>query len=184
MRTGVVIVGVVLAIIGAALLFVPVVPQTSETVQSNSATPFYEGSVAGFSLTGSIPVSVTWTANTTVEMIAAAASCSGTNCANASQISGATIQSGTSGSFTLNQPDGGSIFMGIAPTGGGPANATFKITTALTTVGSVLVIVGILVLIVGAVLKRRTMAMPQAPAQPVQPAAPGTPPTPPPSSGP
>jgi uncharacterized membrane protein len=161
MRLGMVIVGVIVVIIGAVLLFVPLVPQTSQTVASNSSTPFYLGSVSGFSLTGNIAVAVSWTSTTTVTI--AAAACSGT-CSNISQISGITTQSGTSGSFTLNQPDGGEVIMGIVTSGGAAANATFKITTALATVGSILVIVGIVILIAGIVLHRKKPAAEPAPA--------------------
>jgi hypothetical protein len=62
--------------------------------------------------------------------------------------------------------------------GGGGVNVTFKITTALTTVGSILVPVGILVLIVGAVLKRggsKPAPAPMAVPEPT-PTAPESPP--------
>jgi len=71
-------------------------------------------------------------------------------------VSSLTYENGTSGSFTLNQPNGGSIAMGVLDFGGSAANVTFKLTTALTTVGSILVPVGILVLIAGIVLKSKS----------------------------
>jgi uncharacterized membrane protein len=175
MRIGLVIVGVVLLIVGAALLFVPVVPQSNETVSSSSTAPYYAASVSGFSLTGSIPIAVTWASSgPSVTVIAGA--CSG-SCISSSQVSSITYQNGTSGSFTLSQPDGGSILMGVDQ-GGGGVNVTFKITTALTTVGSILVPVGILVLIVGAVLKRggsKPAPAPMAAPEPT-PTAPESPP--------
>lgn len=58
MRMAIVVVGIVLLLIGAVLLFVPVVNQQSQTVNTASATPFDEFSVSGFSITGSIPVSI------------------------------------------------------------------------------------------------------------------------------
>ena len=184
MRLGILVAGIVLVIIGAALTFVPVVPQGSQTVRSNSTAPYYAGSISGFSLTGSIPVSVSWTASSDVEIVAVAASCDGAGCSNATQISGATLQSGTSGSFTLDQPDGGSIIMGVVSTpGGSSANATFKITTAVTTVGAILAIVGIILVIVGAVVRKGRKATTVAPAPTAWPAptdgpttAPPTPP--------
>ncbi len=172
MRIGLVIVGVVLLIVGVALLLVPLVPQTNETVSSSSATPYYVASLSGFSLTGSIPIAVSWTSSGPAVTVIAGA-CSGT-CSNQSQVTGITSQAGTSGSFTLNQPDGGSILMGEVYTGSGTANVTFTITTALSTVGTVLVPIGILVLIVGVVLKRKGA---MAPAPPM--AAPSAPPPPP-----
>lgn len=155
MRIGLVIVGIVLAILGGVLLYVPIVPQTSQTVQSSSDTPYFLGSISGYSLTGTIAVSVTWTATSTVDVAAAActSSCATTN--STSGVSDITYQSGTSGSFTLNQPNSGYILMGIFDSSGqAAANATFKITTALSTVGTVLLPVGIVLLIVGIVLRK------------------------------
>jgi hypothetical protein len=163
MRAGWIVVGVVLLLVGAVLLFVPVIPQTNEVVSSSADIPFYAASVSGYSLTGSVPVAVTWTssASTTV----AAAVCSG-SCTNTSQISGVTYQTGTSGSFTLNQPNGGSIVMGEESSGNGTVSVTFKITSALSTVGSLLVVVGIIALLVGIVAGRKPKPAPGMMAQP------------------
>jgi uncharacterized membrane protein len=177
MRIGLVIVGVILLIVGAVLLFVPVVPQSNETVSSSSSTPYYEASVSGYSISGSIPISVTWTSSGPAVEVAAGACSSG--CTNPSQVSSLTFQNGTSGSFTLNQPNGGSIVMGEIYSGSSAVNVTFKITTALSTVGTILVPVGILILIVGAVLKGKGAKMAAAPAP--TPAEPSSTPPPPPA---
>jgi hypothetical protein len=144
-----------LLLVGAVLLFVPVVDQGSQTVDTSSALPGELVSVSGFSLTGSIPVTVTWTATSAVEV--AVASCSGScESANATGVSGVTTQSGTSGTISLNQPDGGEVAMvAFSTTGGHGANVTFDVKTALTSVGSILLVVGILLLIVGVVLKSK-----------------------------
>jgi uncharacterized membrane protein len=152
-RIGLVVVGIVLLVLGAVLLFVPLVPQSSQTVSSDSAVPGEVFSVSGFSLTGSIPVTISWTSDSPV--IVAAATCSG-NCesSNVSSVSGVTTQTGTSGTINLNQPDGGEVgFFVVSESPGGHANATFNVKTALTSVGSILLIVGILVLILGVVLR-------------------------------
>ena len=167
MRKGILIVGVVLAVIGAVLLFIPVTPQASQSIDSNSATPFTLFQVSGFSITGSIAVSVSWTANTTVTMAAVtcSAACAG---GNASSIAGLALQSGTSGSFTLGQPNGGYVLVGIFSSGSGspPAHATLNVTTAQSTVGSIVLILGIVLLIVGVVLKSKSKMAP-APAEPM-----------------
>jgi uncharacterized membrane protein len=173
MRLGLVIVGVILLVIGAVLLFVPVVPQANETVSTSSTLPYDIFSVGGFSLTGSIPISVSWTSSSgAVEVVAAA--CSSCSSQNASSVSGVTIQNGTSGSFSLSQPDGGEVLVGAIGSMSSPTNVTFKITTALTTVGSILVIVGIVVLILGAVLKsgKAKAAAAAAPMSPMMPSPP------------
>ncbi len=161
MRIGILVVGIVLIVVGAVLLFVPVGVQSSTTIDNNSSTPEAVQSVSGFSLTGSIPIAVSWSSPVAVTIGAVA--CTGT-CSNVSQLSGITIQTGTSGSFTLNQPNGGSIgFVVVPATGGAPStNVTFKFTPALTTVGSILIILGIILLILGVVLKRKQPAAPAA----------------------
>jgi uncharacterized membrane protein len=156
MRKGLVVVGVVLLIIGVALLFVPLVPQSDETVSSTSDAPFYAASVGGFSLTGTIPIAVSWTSTAATEVVAGA--CGGT-CQNTSDVTGIVTESGTSGSFTLNQPNGGSIAMGEVDLSGTAANVTFHITTALSTVGTILLVIGILVLIIGVVTGRKPKPM-------------------------
>ncbi|MFI5414458.1 MAG: hypothetical protein ACHQ16_02170, partial [Candidatus Lutacidiplasmatales archaeon] len=177
---GIVVAGIVLLVIGAVLLFVPLVPQADQTIRSNSSLPVAAFSVSGFSVTGSIPVSVSWTANASVTVIAAAGGTVAN--ANISSVSGLVTQTGTSGSFTLSQPDGGEVVLGVfggSAFGGSGSNATvtFHVTTALTTVGSILLIVGILILIVGLVLKSKSAKM-AAPA-----ASQWTPPPPQPAGG-
>lgn len=172
MRAGWVVVGIVVAVIGAALLFVPVVPQSNETVNSSSSTPYVIVSVGGYSLTGNVPVAVSWSTSGSASVEVLAGACSGT-CNDTSQVSGITSQNGTSGSFTLNQPNGGEIIMGVVYGGSPAVTVTFKITTALSTVGTILLVVGILVLIIGIVLRGKPKA-----------SAAAAPPTPAPSTGP
>lgn len=175
MRIGMVVVGVVVLIIGAALMFVPLSPQPSQTLtQSSTSTP-YAFTISGISLTGSIPISVSWTSNTTVLLVAVA--CSGScSSGNVSALSGATIQTGTSGSFTLNVPTGGTVEIAVGTITGSASSTTVNVTTALTTVGTILLVVGILLLIVGLVLKRKPKGMAQPPAMPAQDSQPMAPP--------
>jgi uncharacterized membrane protein len=151
MRPVIVVVGIVLLIVGAVLLLEPVVPQGNQTISNNSALPYVIESVSGYSLTGSVVVHISWTAPTAVTVVGGACTA---NCNSSSSASGVTEQSGTSGSFTLNQPNGGEILFGaLNPSTGKGGNATFTISTALATVGTLLVVVGILLVIAGAVLK-------------------------------
>ncbi|MCI4355716.1 MAG: hypothetical protein L3K18_01045 [Thermoplasmata archaeon] len=186
---GIVVVGIVLLVIGAVLLFVPLVPQPDQTVKSNSSLPFDLFSVSGFSVTGSIPVAVSWTSNGTVTVVAAAGSSEAQYTGASGGVSGLVTQTGTSGSFSLNQPDGGEVVLGVlsgSAFGGSSSNATvaFHVTVAQTTVGSLLLIVGIVILIVGIVLKSKSAKM-AAPAAnqwtppPSPPASGDMPPTPP-----
>jgi uncharacterized membrane protein len=184
MRPVLVVVGIVLLIVGAVLLFEPVVPQANQTITSSSNPPFVVESVSGYSLTGSIAVHISWTASSPVEVIAAACAA---NCNANSSASGATLQSGTSGSFTLNQPNGGEIAFGaFNSTSFKGGNATFTISTALATVGTLLLVVGIIVFLAGLVLKsdkaKAAAAKPPMMATPptdVSSAPPPTQPTPP-----
>ena len=163
MRAGIVVVGIVLLLIGAVLLFVPVSSQAAQNINESGATV----QVGGFSITGNIPVAVSWTSSEPVTFYAAA--CTGT-CASGSitSLSGLKIQNGTSGSFMINQPNGGQIAFGFVPTNisSTSATATVNMTTALTTVGSVLLIVGILILIAGAVMRSKSKMVAMPPPQP------------------
>ena len=171
MRGGIVVVGIVLIVIGAVLLFVPVAGQGSQTVNSGSSTPFELASVSGFSITGSIPISISWTSSGPAEVVAATCSATCDTSGGVSALGGVVLQTGTSGSFTINQPNGGELVYGVVSTGGSsPVNATFTLTTALSTVGSALLIVGIVVLIIGAVLRSKSRMAAMPPAQPATPA--------------
>jgi uncharacterized membrane protein len=165
MRPVIVVVGIVLLIVGAVLLFEPVVPQANQTITSQSSPPVDIESVSGYSLTGSIAVHIAWTSVAPVTVVAATCSA---NCNYNSSASGVTLQSGTSGSFTLNQPNGGEIAFGaINLTSGKGGNATFTISTALATVGTLLIVVGILLVIAGVILKSDKARSAVQPASPV-----------------
>ena len=157
-----VVVGAAISVLGVALLLVPLTPQASETVRSQ-----YVGSVSGFSLTGKIPVSVTWTSPEPVQIGAAA--CAATCTLSDYRNTGAVHQNGTSGSFTLSQPDGGSIIMGnVGPmpqiVGLPGPNITFRITTAPTTIGTGLAVIGGVVLIFGLILRSTKRVRASVPA--------------------
>jgi hypothetical protein len=180
MRGGIVVAGIIVLAIGLVLVFVPLAPQGSSKVNSSSTQPFEVLSVSGFSLTGSIPVSVSWSSEAIV--LVAGASCS-SSCETGSiqSLGGVAIQTGTSGSFTLNQPDGGEIVLEAIPVSGNSssgATTTFNVTTAMTTVGSAVAIVGIVIVLVGIVLRSKRKA--PAPTAPMPPAGETNPPAPPP----
>ncbi len=148
MRTAWLAVGAAAALVGAVLLFVPVVPQADQQVATDSATPFYEASYAGFSLTGSIVVSVSWTVGVGIPVQVAAAACRGT-CSSVPHAASVTYQDGTSGAFTLDQPNGGSVIMGVLSNGSPAETVTFRITTALSPVASVVLLAGAAVVALG-----------------------------------
>ncbi len=169
MRVGWVAVGIALVVGGALFLVVPLEPLPSQTVSTSATIPYYLGRVAGFSVTGAIPVSVSWTSDAPVEIFAGACA---SHCTNAT-VSSVVAEYGLGGSFSLSQPDGGYILLGATPSGaaGSPANVSFRITTALTTVGSILIGVGFVCLLAG--LVRRKGPKPPSPStRPVEPAAP------------
>lgn len=150
MRAGIVVAGVVVLVIGLVLAFVPLVNQGSTHVgqfQSLAEGP------SGFSITGSIPVSITWSAATSGSLSVAVSSCSPSS-ASAGTCNGPYTwhnQSGTSGSESFSIPDGGSAIFAFSSLGG----ASVTMTTALSTIGAILLVIGIIVLIVGLVLRRK-----------------------------
>jgi uncharacterized membrane protein len=168
-RIGFVVVGVVLIILAAVLMFVPIVTVASQTI---TPTQPYEANVTGYSITGSIPGSISWSSSSDVEIDVA--TCSSVSSANAcsGSVNALTPQNGTSGTFTFNVPTGGAV--AVALVGAGSASITVKL--AQSTVGLILLVVGILLLLIGLVLKRsgsKTAPVMAEPAQtPPPPAAP------------
>jgi len=155
-----VVLGVVLLVAGAVLLFVPVVPQGShtETIAIDSANRgWYQltENISGVSVTGGIPVSVSWTSSG--EVYVDAAGCSH-YCDNVSQVANyMQVEAGLSGSISLTQPNGGSIFLAWAQQSEPPTsiNFTYSITTGLTVVGPVLLIAGSISLILGIAMRSK-----------------------------
>ncbi len=150
MRVILALLGALVAAIGVVLLFVPLAAQPAAVVPAATGPPTYDvGKVPGASLIGVIPVSITWSSTSYVTVIGGVCSAP---CTNDSQLSDITVQNGTSGGFSVNQPVDGETFVGANTTGNTSGTVTFKLTTALTTEASLLIVVGIIVVIVGVFL--------------------------------
>jgi hypothetical protein len=158
------ILGIVLIVIGIALSYVPIVPEGSHsatTTFSSSAgvwSEWYQFSenVSGYSVTGVIPVTISWSASAGTD--ADAAACFG-HCTNVTQVESfmKTEGEGTSGSFSLLQPNGGSIFLALIQQTHPPAsdNFTFSITAVLTVAGPLLLTFGTITIILAGILRPR-----------------------------
>ncbi len=201
-RTGIVIVGVILLVLGAVLAFVPLVTQSVQQTGSSSSSGFsgYVWNNNGIVLPATVKIS--WSASSTVMFLyitctntitqsqAQAAnfnisSCNGMQSygAQSSTFLGQTIHydTGTSGSQSISVPAGGTLLF----SGGSGSPTTINISASYPEplIGFILLIVGVLILLVGLVLKskkRAAAAPPQAwgPGQPgagpaVQPGPPG-----------
>jgi hypothetical protein len=142
-------VGIVLVIVGAVLLFVPVYPQSDQTIPtSHDGIGEEQFNISGFSITGSVPVAVSWTSEATVTVYGAVCNF---YCGLTHFGSPYLMQNGTSGSFSLNPKSGEGVYLWAVR--GNVTNVTFKVTTALTTAGLTLLALGGLVMILGALLK-------------------------------
>jgi hypothetical protein len=156
------ILGIVLILIGIVLSYVPVVPEGTHTATvTGRSSPgiwgfWYQFSenVSGYSVTGVIPVTISWTASAATD--ADAAACFG-YCHNVTQVSSfmQTEGEGTGGSFSLLQPNGGSIFLALIQQTSPPAsdNFSFSITAVLTVAGPLLLTSGTIAIILGGVLQ-------------------------------
>ena len=154
-----------MAILGAILTFVPTVPQSTQPLHTDRSLLFYGSMAGGVSVTGGIPTTVSWSATESVQVFAytePGPGCSFGNSGNASDtnssetlVPGSVSDSGTSGTLTIDQPVGGCIVPGVnLPSGGAPVNLTFTVTTALTTLGMILLIPGIALLLTGVFLRK------------------------------
>jgi uncharacterized membrane protein len=161
MRIVIVVVGIVLIILGAVLAFVPLT--TAATQEVTSSAPYGANITAAFSITGTVPLTISWTSgsSTTVLLGACDKISSSANCTNPQL----TTQSGTSGSWNVNVKPGGAIVAACA-TSGCTANVTVK--EGQTVIGDILLILGIVILIVGVILKSKPKMAPPM-AQPMPP---------------
>jgi len=162
MRRWVMILGIVLILIGIVLSYVPIVPEGNHTatVTFRSSigiwTAWYQFSenVSGYSVTGVIPVTISWSAS--AGTAADAAACFG-YCTNVTEVESfmKTEGEGTSGSFSLLQPNGGSIFLALIQQTTPPAsdNLTFSITAVLTVAGPLLLTFGTITIIFAGILR-------------------------------
>ena len=158
MRAGLVIVGVVLIAVGATLGFVPFIPQASQTV-TDGRTAFTEN-LTGYSPTGSIAGSLSWSSNQSIEVVFS--SCP------ASCVSGSIhsqTESGLGGTFSFSFPVGTRIGALIA-TGPPDSTATVKVTLAEPTYGTLLIIAGFVVVVAGVLLGRKPSPVPAEGAPP------------------
>jgi uncharacterized membrane protein len=142
--------GVVLVVVGAVLSFVPVASQGAQTV--TESTPF-TANETGYSLTGFVYASFSWTATSDIQFTLFTCP---TLIANG-QCSGTTYyvnQSGTSGSGSFSVQSGGFVAAYISGTGNPSASLTIKL--AEPTFGLIAIIVGLVLLLVGVILRKRS----------------------------
>jgi len=161
--------GVVILLVGVALLYVPVVPQFTSTqtvsLQSqNRGWYFLLENVSGYSITGVVPVLVSFTSSALVDV--EFATCTDV-CHNFTQLQQGQRVAGTNqigilvgvtgGSISLNQPNGGSIWVawGQQTTTPTSVNITYSVTTGLTVAGPLLLTAGSAVLVSGILLLMR-----------------------------
>lgn len=152
-----IILGLALILSGVIVIFVPVVRQGSgsRTLVYPPGDRYYilTENISGFSITGTIPVTIQWSTNGSVDVVAAACV---RYCSNESQLPpGSTVYQNllTSGSFSLNVTNGGSIFVAwFQQTDHPPTTAlTYTVWTGLTAAPPVLLGLGAAVVVLGVV---------------------------------
>lgn len=170
MRWVVSVAGVAVLLVGVLLLWVPLAPVSSPTFSPGPSpqSPVYLFSVSGYSLSGTIPVSIYWTMSGGTTVTLAAAACSNRcQSGNVSALSDISMQSGTTGTFKINQPNGGEIVV-VLVSFSSPSHSvgvSLSILAGIPTVGSVLLIGGIALAILGVLLPsgRRPVSTPSVP---------------------
>ncbi len=157
MRTGMVAVGIVLLVLGAVLAFVPLLQAGSQDV--SESTPWGFNVTAAFSITGTVPLTISYSSSQSVNILVG--TCDSISYSSGSpQCTNPTVsgQNGSSGTFNINVKPGGAVVVGIL--GAGTASVTVK--EAQTPLGDILLILGIVVLLVGLVMRRRPSPAPMA----------------------
>lgn len=162
MRTGIVVVGIVLLVLGAVLAFVPLVQTASQNV--SELTPAAYNVSATFSITGTVPLSISYTASQAVQIMVETCDSITFSSSNAPQCknpSNAT-QNGSSGTFSVAVKPGGAFAVAVI----GPGTATITVKEGQTTLGDILLILGIVILLVGLVLRKKARPAPAMMAAP------------------
>jgi hypothetical protein len=171
-RVGVLIAGIVVIVIGAVLLFVPILPLQSQTVTSSAPDIF--NVTTAFSPTGGLQLSLTWSSATSITF--AVFTCSSINL-NAHNFSGICrgpsiigFQNGTSGSFNFATKQGSTVFAGIVSQRSGTASV--NVSGSSPVLATILLVLGVVLAIVGVVLKRKVKASRVPASMSTEPASP------------
>lgn len=178
MRFVLVVVGVAVMVIGAVLLVIPAVPNPAVDLSAPPDAPGYEAlatsGIGAFSLTDQTPISGSWSSNTSVlfELNVCSALCKTPNATVISSV----VETGTSGTFTVDVPQGDIMNVSLRGATGTAAHGTVNFSTALTLPGSAAVIVGIVLIVLGYLLRTPRRRGPPARGPPAR-ARPTSPPT-------
>ncbi|MCI4320303.1 MAG: hypothetical protein L3K23_09300 [Thermoplasmata archaeon] len=158
MRAGLVVVGVILVVLGAVLLFVPLLPMQSQTVTSSNPDAF--NITTAFSPTGNVQLSLTWTSSTSVEFLVLTCTGINLNGHNFSSIcQGHSIigfENGTSGSFSFATKVGSTVLAGIVSPGS--SSATVNVSGSSPLLATLFLVLGLILLIVGLILRKKVKA--------------------------
>lgn len=161
MRFLLVVIGVAVMVIGAVLLVIPTIPQPSVNIAAGTNSSGSQAfTTSAFSLTYQQPISGSWTSNTSVlfEVIVCSAGCSTANATVAASV----VQTGTSGSFTVVVPEGGIVQFSMIGASGTAAHGTVTFSTALTLPGSIALLAGVALIVLGFFLPNQRKARPPA----------------------
>ncbi len=160
MRGGVVAIGIVLLVIGAVLAFVPLIQAASQDVSESSPAAYNISAL--FSITGTVPLSISYTSSQTVDILVGTCDSVTYSPSGQPQCSNPSIssQNASGGTFNVNVKPGGAVVIGLL----GPGTATVTVKEGQTTAGDILLILGIVLVLVGLVLRGR--ARPVSPTPP------------------
>jgi hypothetical protein len=152
------IVGVTLVVLGLVFSFVPLFAGPSK-VLTPSQTIVGFNATTSVSLTRYWAIGVSWTSNQVVSMLIVV--CHSVNLSASSLHTvcpGAlfTVQNGTAGSGTYSVPLGGTIFVGIVSNASHGLRVNVQLEPALTVIGTILLLGGAGVTIVGLLPRRKT----------------------------
>jgi len=150
------LVGVALTLVGAVTLFVPIVSQGDQVLHVNPPAPGAGSLVenlSGFSIIGYTPVMVSWSSSNGVYASVLAAVCQAP-CSGNDVHGPITYENGSSGSLTLNPPNGWGIVL-IVSIDSVPASVTFRFVAAASTIGTCFLVGGEAFLIAGVVLRSK-----------------------------
>jgi hypothetical protein len=170
MRPLILIVGIIIIIGGVVLLEEPLSQSGSKTI--TPTTPAHFHITERVPIQSSQPVTLSWSSNTSVNLIVLTCSSINTSAPEWMQCTGGSnlTETGSSGSATTNVPVGG--YLWVVVLGSSTESASVHVTTTLSTEAIGLFGLGAIVVIVGLLLRRGKKPVAAAEAPETSPPAP------------
>jgi len=162
MHRGLLVIGVALVATGLVLSFVPLFAGPSKVLTSSQPEAAFNATTP-ISLTGSWTIGMTWSSNHAVSLLVFVCRSINLNAPSFQTVcpgASSTLLNGTSGAETFSVPLGGTLLIGIVSNQTSGVRVDVQLQPALPLDGTILVIAGAGVVVIGLLPRRKAHAVP------------------------